>query len=278
MRTFPLLVLVLLGTACAGSRVAPQAAEPTATAVLASEVEWKQLNPARGDRSPKAAPLWGDRSGPGRSGFLVRFVDGFSSPPHIHNVSYRGVVIKGLVHNDDPNAEAMWMPTGSFWTQPRGGVHITAARGTDTVAYIEIEEGPYLVRPVEEAFQSKERPVNVDASNIVWVNAFEITGSAPIDAPTPADGTNIAFLWGNPQDDGPSGILVKLRAGSACMMRSRGSTFRAVVVQGSPAHRAVGGSDPTVMGPGSYIGSSGASTRISCESGEDCILYVRIED
>ena len=278
MRSFPLLVLVLVGTACASTRVAPQAAEPTATMVLASELEWEQLNPARGDQSPKAAALWGDRTGPGPSGFLVRFADGFSSPPHIHNVSYRGIVIEGLIHNDDPNAEAMWMPTGSFWTQPRGAAHITAATGTDTLAYIEIEEGPYLVRPVEEAFQSEERPVNVPASNIVWVGASEMTKSAPIDAPSSADGPKIAFLWGNPEDEGPSGILVKLRAGSAGVMRSHGSTFRAIVIQGSPAYHAVSGSDPTIMGPGSYIGSNGASARVSCESREDCIFYVRMED
>lgn len=278
MRTFPLLVLVLLGTACASSPVAPRAAEPTATIALASEVEWEQLNPARGDRSPKAAPLWGDRKGPGPSGFLVRFVDGFSSPPHIHNVSYRGMVIKGLIHNDDPNAEAMWMPTGSFWTQPRGAAHITAAKGIETLAYIEIEEGPYLVRPVEQSFESDEKPVNLDASNIVWLNAFEIIGSVPIDASTPTDDAKIAFLWGNPEDERRSGILVKLRAGSAGVMRSNRSSYRAVVIQGSPAHHAVEGSDPTIMGPGSYIGSNGASARVSCESREDCILYVRMED
>ncbi|MFW2390470.1 MAG: DUF4437 domain-containing protein [Polyangiales bacterium] len=277
IRRFPLLALVLLGTACASSRVAPQAAEPAATIVPASEVEWEQLNPARGDQSPKAAALWGERKGPGPSGFLVRFVDGFSSPPHIHNVSYRGIVIEGLIHNDDPNAEAMWMPEGSFWTQPKGGVHITAARGTAATAYIEIEEGPYLVRSVEEAFQSEARPVNVDASNLVWVNASEFAESAPIDASAAADGAKIAFLWGNPQDEGPSGILVKLRAGSACVMRSRGSTFRAVVIQGSPAHQAVGGSDLMIMGPGSYIGANGASAQVSCESARDCIFYVRME-
>ena len=277
MRT-PLIALVLLGTACASSRVAPRVAEPTATIVLASELEWEQLNPARGDRSPKAASLWGDRKGPGPSGFLVRFVDGFSSPPHNHNVSYRGVVIEGLVHNDDPSAEAMWMPTGSFWTQPRGAAHITAAKGIDTLAYIEIEEGPYLVRPVEQSFESDEKPMNLDASNIVWLNAFEIIGSVPIDASTHADDAKITFLWGNPEDEGPSGILVKLRAGSVGVMRSNRSTYRAVVIQGSPAHHAVDGSDPAIMGPGSYIGSNGASARVSCESREDCILYVRMED
>ncbi len=192
--------------------------------------------------------------------------------------SYRGMVIKGLIHNDDPNAEAMWMPTGSFWTQPSGDAHITEARGTDTLAYIEIEDGPYLVRHVEQAFQSEGRPMNLDASNVVWLNASDVAANAPIDAPSAADGSKIAFLWGNPQDDGPSGILVKLQPRSACVMRSRGSTVRAVVIQGSPAYQATGGSSFTVLGPGCYIGANGASARISCESGENCILYVRMED
>lgn len=86
--------------------------------VVASDIEWEQLNPKRGDASPKAANIWGDRNGTTATGFLVRFVDGFSSPPHIHNVTYRAVVISGYVHNDDPEAKEMWMPAGSFWTQP----------------------------------------------------------------------------------------------------------------------------------------------------------------
>ena len=48
-------------------------------------------------------------------------------------------------------AKEMWMPAGSFWTQPRGESHITAASGDSNVAYIEIEDGPYLVRPVDDA-------------------------------------------------------------------------------------------------------------------------------
>ena len=79
------------------------------TVLLSSDIEWEKLNPARGDKSPQAGTLWGDRKGKAATGFLAKFVDGFSSPPHIHNVTYRAVVIKGLVHNDDPEAAHMWM-------------------------------------------------------------------------------------------------------------------------------------------------------------------------
>jgi hypothetical protein len=88
------------------------------------KVVWEKLNPARGDKSPQAGTLWGDRKGSPATGFLAKFVDGFSSPPHIHNVSYRAIVIKGLVHNDDPAAARMWMPAQSYWTQPAGEAHI----------------------------------------------------------------------------------------------------------------------------------------------------------
>ena len=119
----------------------PLSIAPSVEIVLASDVEWVQLNPARGSASPQAATLWGDLKGGVATGFLAKFIDGFSSPPHIHNATYRAVVIDGYIHNDDPDAADMWMPTGSFWTQPKGEVHITAAKGANNVALVEIDRG-----------------------------------------------------------------------------------------------------------------------------------------
>ena len=248
------------------------AAKTTTEVVLTSEVKWTPLNPLRGDKSPKAGTLWGDpdRKFPVATGFLVQFADGFSSPPHIHNITYRGVVISGLVHNDDPNAAKMWMPTGSFWTQPAGEVHITAAKGPTNVAYIEIDKGPYLVLPPKEAFDRRERPINVDASNIVWVD--------PPGAPVSANGPKVAFLWGNPQDDQLNGTLVKLPAGFTGKIHSHGSTFRAVVIQGRPQYQMPGKSDVKTLVPGSYFGSNGESVhQISSKAGEESIIYVRTD-
>jgi hypothetical protein len=237
---------------------------------LASEVKWEQLNPARGDKSPMAATLWGDRNGAGPTGFLFRPVDGFRSPPHAHNVSYRGVVIRGLIHNDDPSAVEMWMPRGSFWTQPKGGVHITAAKGSNILAYIEIEEGPYLVLPLEKAFDSEDEPINMHESNIVWTEQPGTSGSA--------SQPKVALLWGNPLDDQPSGTLVKLPAGFSGMLRNHGASIRAVVIQGQPKHRAPGETDDQTLEPGSYFSSEGASAHlVSSEAGEECVLYVRTE-
>ena len=108
MRTAPLIAFAsVLATACSipTENASPESetlSEPEV--VLTSEVTWEQLNPARGDQSPKAGTLWGDRKGTVATGYLIQFEDGFVSPPHIHNVSYRGVVIRGRVHNDDPDA------------------------------------------------------------------------------------------------------------------------------------------------------------------------------
>ncbi|EMI22966.1 hypothetical protein RMSM_00076 [Rhodopirellula maiorica SM1] len=251
--------------------------ESTSDLVLVSDVEWTPLNPARGDASPQAATLWGDRAGTEATGFLVKFVDGFSSPPHIHNITYRGVVIAGGVHNDDPDAEPMWMHVGAFWTQPAGEPHITAARGT-TIAYIEIDKGPYLVMPTEEAFDNGERPVNVDASNIVWLGQSSTSWIEPPAPSATANPSKIAFLWGNPQSDPVNGTLVKLPVGFVGKIRSQGSEFRAVVIEGQANYRSNGIDNIKVMPPGSYFSSKGEMThRVSCDDDTHCMIYVRSE-
>ncbi|MEO1375118.1 MAG: DUF4437 domain-containing protein [Cyanobacteria bacterium J06635_10] len=274
IRKFLLLALALFVTALGCAQIASQriepesAANPTSEVVLKSEIQWGPLNPARGDNSPKAGTLWGDRTASGPSGFLVEFVDGFSSPPHIHNVTYRGMVISGLIHNDDPNAEKMWLPKDSFWTQPAGGVHITAAKGSNNLAYIEIEDGPYLVLPPEKAFSSSEKPINVDVSNIVWVNQPGITDSA--------NGPKVAFLWGKPQGNQLNGTLIKLPPEFTGKIRSYGSTFGAVVIQGQPQYQVPNDTEIKTLVPGSYFSSKGKSVhQVSSKAGEESIIYVR---
>jgi hypothetical protein len=275
MKTFRPVLFASIITACAGLQVA--AGQPIEI-VLQSEVEWTYLNPARGEKAPMAGTLWGDRSGTGPTGFLLKPKDGFESPPHIHNVSYRGIVISGLIHNDDPDAADMWMPAGSCWTQPKGEVHITAAKGVDTLAYIEIEEGPYLVLPAEKAFDSRERPVNVDQSNIVWLGASDITWIDRHGMPAPGDGPQAAFLWGDRQDGQLNGSLVKLPAGFAGRINSSGSTFRAVVINGRLRYQVQGETGAKTLDPGSYFSSKGASVRqIASQGGEESIIYIRTD-
>lgn len=233
------------------------------TYVPASEVAWGALNPARGDRSPRAADLWGDRREDTATGFLVEFVDGFSSPPHIHNVTYRGVVISGEVHNDDPGAAEFWMPAGSFWVQPAGEDHVTSARGAKNVAYIEIGAGPYLVQPSDEAFVGPDQTINVHASNVVWVEQ--------------PSGARLAYLWGDPQDAEPGGVFVELPVGFLGELRVAGETTRAVVIRGAAEFSPADGDPPVVLEPGSYFGAEGGASRFGLTVvGESaCVVYVR---
>ncbi len=120
-RSIATLAATLVAVAGLGTAQAAASGRPENKLVKRSDVEFIPLNPARGELGPKAGKLWGDIRADVPSGVLVKFVDGFESPPHIHNITYRAVVISGAVHNDDPAAEKMWMEPGSFWTQPPGG-------------------------------------------------------------------------------------------------------------------------------------------------------------
>ena len=252
------------------------AAEATKELVLASEVQWSYLNPARKDKAPMAGNLWGDRTKEGSTGYLLKPKDGFQSPPHIHNVSYRAVVINGFLHNDDPDAEFMWMGPGSFWTQPKGQVHITAAKGETPLAYVEIEMGPYLVLPTKEAFLSQLRPVNVDTTNLVWLDAADASWIDRSGKPAADDAPQISFLWGDTKEGQLHGTFIKLPAGFKGKIDSRGTDFRAIVVKGAPQYK-TSESTTKSLGPGSYFGSTEepAVHEISSEADKESVLYIR---
>lgn len=263
---YKFLFLIVASTLITLHPSIPVSATQDTNIILTSEVNWEPLNPARGDKSPKACTLWGDRKGAVPTGFLAKFKDGFSSPPHIHNTTYRAVVISGLIHNDDPEAAHMWMPVGSFWTQPKGEVHITAAKGTTNIALVEIDKGPYLVLPTEDTFDSGERPINVDASNIVWI---DLPGM-----PVSANNPKVAYLWGELADGQSNGSFVKLPAGFTGKIHSKGTTFHAVIITGQLRHQKA---DNKILEPGSYFSSKRDAVHI-VSSNVETILYVRTND
>lgn len=236
----------------------------------AADLNWEKLNPARGDKSPQAADIWGDRKKDEPTGFLVKFVDGFSSPPHIHNVTYRAVVISGLVHNDDPSAEKMWMPAGSFWTQPAGESHITAAKGKENIAYVEIDKGPYLVEPIENAFDKGERPVNMDKSNLIWLDASSTSYITDGFKVSP----EVSFLWGDLTSNKLNGSFVKLPADFDGSIVNKGSVFNAIVIEGQVSYNLVKNQNATDLAPGSLFTSEESSLH-QLSTKEESIIYVR---
>ena len=273
MKIIRSIVFTCILTAIVGSQAV---AETSKEVVLASEVEWSYLNPVRKDKAPMAGNLWGDRTKEGATGYLLKPKDGFQSPPHIHNVSYRAVVISGFLHNDDPEAEFMWMGAGSFWTQPKGQVHITAAKGETPIAYVEIEQGPYLVLPTKEAFLSQLRPVNVNKSNLVWLDASDVSWVDQSGTQGKENEPQISFLWGDTAEGEYHGTFIKLPAGFIGKIDSRGKEFRAIVIKGVPQFR-MSETERKTLEPGSYFGSKGeqAVYQISSKSDEESIIYIR---
>jgi quercetin dioxygenase-like cupin family protein len=236
--------------------------------VTADNVEWGWLNPLRGDKSPAAGKLWGDRTKNEPAGFLVKFKKGFSSSPHIHNITYRGVVIKGLLHNDDENAEKQWLPAGSYWQQPAGEAHITAADGEENMAFLDIQEGPYLVKPTSEAFDNGERPVNVDKTNLVWLNAN--------DNQWVSEKSNVetAFLWGSHEKNQLRATLLKLPAGFKGSIKNLSSSFRAVVISGKVIQQFSKKDAENVLAPGSYFGAE-KNAELLLSTDTETVIYIR---
>ena len=247
--------------------------------VRAADVSWGALNPARGEKGPRAGSLWNDRTTDNASGFLVRFADGFSSPPHIHNVTYRGVVISGLVHNDDPDAAEMWMPVGSFWTQPAGEVHITAAKGGNVMAYIEIDSGPYLVLPDEDAFDKGERPINIVPSNLVWLSSSQTNWIVDVPQDSGIASPEIAFLWGAPASGKKSGSFLRLPKGFSGVLEAGDSLLRIVIVKGTVNCSRAEGDTSEILSPGEYFTLPGKqSSYITAGPDDECIVYLHAND
>ena len=271
MRNSVVSVAIVLSLAFAGAVAATSEEQPTTELVKRSDVTFIPLHPLRGDRGPQSGKLWGNIRENEPAGMLVTFVDGFQSPPHIHNITYRAVVIDGSVHNDDPAAAKMWMGPGSFWTQPLGENHITAAKGENTTIFLEILSGPYLVKPAKDAFDAGERPINIDARNVVWLDAADtswITG----------DGPQLAYLWGKASGNDKNGTFLKLPRGYSGTLSTASSLIRVVTIQGVTEMQTSDGSDKHSLSPGSYFGSRGeASYDLKCVSGDACLLYLHTE-
>ncbi|MBK1856066.1 DUF4437 domain-containing protein [Verrucomicrobiaceae bacterium 5K15] len=265
----PVVAVTMLSSLLSNVAAEEKSDEGDSAVVALADVKWTPLNKARGDASPQAATLWGDRAGDAATGFLVKFKDGFSSPPHIHNVTYRGVVISGLIHNDDPAAAKMWMPSSSYWTQPAGENHITAAKGENNMALIEIDSGPYLVLPSDKATDNGERPINVHESNIVWQDATETTR---IEVGASQKSPQMALLWMKADQARTNGSLLKLPAGFQGELRTGKGRFRAVVVNGQVAMQQDEKSSKLVAG--SYFTHLGATVyRLKTE--KETVLYLR---
>lgn len=151
------------------------------------------------------------------------------------------------MHNDDPTAEKMWLPAGSFWTQPAGESHITAADGEENLIYLEIDSGPYLVLPTHEAFDNGERPVNLDKRNIVWLDSED---AAWVEQ---GHGAQVAYLWGNTSEQ--NGSFVKLPANFKGAIEGMPG-LKAVIIKGEADYSWNNEEKTTQLTPTSFFSAS----------------------
>lgn len=245
------LAALLLAAACQTPAPPPN----TDLQILpATALKWEQLNPARGDQSPQAATLWGDRQAAVPTAFLAKFTDGFASPPHVHNVSYRAIVIAGQIHNAPPTAAKNWMPPGSHWTQPAGQPHITAAQGPQNLALVEIDAGPYQVLPLAQKFNNGELPQNTPATATAWkqANTKSFFRTAP--------------LWNSPQDQ-TTGTLIQFPKN----LRITSPAARLVLIAGQLTPK----SHPQPLTPGSLLTLAQKPATLHCTSSAACTIYLR---
>ncbi|MCL1066192.1 DUF4437 domain-containing protein [Shewanella olleyana] len=265
-----LTITISLWGSTFASQALAETAPPQSEVITQSEIQWGYLNPLRGDKSPGAANLWGDRTKNVPTGMLVKFNKGFSSPPHIHNITYRGVVIEGQMHNDDPDAATMWMPTGSFWTQPAGENHITSANGEANMIFLEIDSGPYLVKPSDQHFDSAEKPINLHESNLVWLDKTDVTF-------VDGDQAEITSLWGSNKAGELGGAMIKLPAGFKGTIKTNAQEFRGIVIKGSVEYQSVETDTSKTLAAGSYFGSTGKFDHEITVSEDGATIYIRTD-
>lgn len=239
---------------------------PTNKVGLSKDIQFIPLNPARGDKAPQAGAIYGNIRENVATGYIGKFKNGFSSPPHIHNITYRAIVMNGELHNDDEKAPKMWMPTGSIWTQPKGQPHITAAQGENAMAYIEIDSGPYLVKHENEAFESGEKPINIHSSNVIYLgkNESKLIGEN-CDA-------KIAYTWKKENDE--KGYLLKLPAGFRGKIYSEGTIFFGIIIKGEVVYSMPNSGKLIDLDQGSHFESIAKAVH-DISTDEESLIYIR---
>ncbi|MCF8465086.1 MAG: DUF4437 domain-containing protein [Flavobacteriales bacterium] len=151
------------------------------------------------------------------------------------------------------SSDSQSFKSGSFWTQPDGEAYITSAKGEENIALVEIDHGPYLVKPLEEIYDNGERPINVDVSNIVWLDNQK---SNWIDEKSEAE---ISFLL---ETDELRSLFVKLPKGFTGEIETQGNVLHSVVINGVLEYEMPEDGEIKVLDIGSYFGATSKAVHV----------------
>ncbi len=90
----------------------------------------------------RAGPAYGDLQN-GRHGTFVRMPAGFKSPVHTHTEDYFAVVVEGVGSNHPVDAEAVPLPTGSYWFQRGEEAHVTECLSEKDCLFFIVQPGKF---------------------------------------------------------------------------------------------------------------------------------------
>lgn len=91
--------------------------------------------------------------------------------------------------------------------------------------------------------------------------------------PGPAKGTQVAKLWGDMNQPGPYGVLIKFEAGVRHPLHWHTESLHLVVLSGSFMHQSEGGTE-TKLGPGSYLLQAGGKKHVSGAADGPCEFFM----
>ena len=240
---------------CGVAFIALAACSHTPKKTTWGKTEFNDLNWER-QGGIETAMLWGIPGGP--NAILVKMPGGYSSGPQLKDRDYHAVVISGAMTNDVPTQEQpKSMGPGSFWAQPGGVRHVTACKGKDDcLAYLVFEKSA-------GGIEAK----TILAKDIPW---WEV--------PNTYGNVKLAWVWGEREIPEPSGFFLWFKAGFPGFPHTHTESYNGIVVQGSYKHWEVGEKNVPVLPVGStFWQRGGAPHDDSCEAGQDCISYFRID-
>lgn len=124
------------------------------------------------------------------------------------------------------------------------------------------------MKPTSEALDNGERPVNVDKTNLVWLNAKDIEWI------NEKSKVKTAFLWGSHEKNQLRVTLLKLPAGFKGKIQNLSPSFRAVIISGGLTHQFAKNGEKKELNAPSYFGAEeNATSIISAE--KETVIYIR---
>lgn len=240
---------------CCVVLVALAACSHTTKKTTWGKTEYNDLNWER-QGGAEIAKLWSTSDG--SHAILVKMPSGYSSGPQFKDRDYHAVVISGSMTNADPAQEQpRVLGPGSFWIQPGGARHVTTCKGEDAcLAYLVFERS---ARGIEAK--------TIPAKDIPW---WEV--------PNTYGNVKLAWVWGEREAAQPSGFFLWFKAGFPGFPHTHTESYNGMVVQGGYKHWEIGEKNVPVLPAGStFWQKGGAPHDDSCEAGQDCIAYFRID-